>query len=195
VILIGPDHFRAGRGPVSLCGADWETPFGPLSADPAAATLVSSGLALRQDGIFPGEHGMTVHLPLIRRFFPGASVLPLILRGNVSDLQLLALRKFLLPLAREGGLVLLSMDLSHRKLPPEAAREDDRTLPVLLGLRPRSLTGLDLDCPRGAALFLSLMKELGADDPTLLERSDSGTLSGRLGEPCTSYATILYRFR
>jgi 5-methylthioribose kinase len=145
--------------------------------------------------MFPREHGITIHLPLIRRFFPGAPALLLTVRNNASDLQLLALRAHLLPLLREGGLLLLSMDLSHHRTPSEALREDARTLAALRDLRTRDLRELDLDCPRGAALFLSLMRELGADAPVLLERGDSGTPSGGRAESCTSFAAILYRRR
>ena len=67
VVLIAPDHYRAGRGSVTVCGADWETSSGTLRADAAAVdAIVRSGAASRDDRIFGREHGVSTHLPLIR---------------------------------------------------------------------------------------------------------------------------------
>lgn len=193
IILIAPDHYRAGRSPVSTCGADWLTEFGLLSADrEGVAALTGAGLAERQDRLFRSEHGITNHLPLLRRTFPGATVLPLVVRKGLSDLHLLALRKALLPLVERGGLILLSMDLSHGKTPAGAAAEDARTLPVLRELRTPALRGLDLDCPRGAALLFALLRDLGATQAHLLDHTDSCLLLNDSRSPCTSYATLLY---
>jgi AmmeMemoRadiSam system protein B len=193
IILIAPDHYRAGRSPVSTCGADWLTEFGLLSADrEGIAALTGAGLAERQDRLFRSEHGITNHLPLLRRTFPGATVLPLVVRKGLSDLHLLALRKALLPLVERGGLILLSMDLSHGKTPAGAAAEDARTLPVLRELRTPALRGLDLDCPRGAALLFALLRDLGATQARLLDHTDSCLLLNDGRSPCTSYATLLY---
>ena len=189
VVLIAPDHSRAGRGSVTVCGADWETSSGTLPADAAAVgAIVRSGAASRDDR----EHGVTTHLPLIREAFPGATVIPVALRTSASDIQLLVLRKILLPFLRDGGLVILSMDLSHHKLPAGAAREDARTLPVLAGMDIKSLRGLDIDTPRGAALFLALVCDLGGERGVVFDHTNSGVIRGRPEEPCTSYATMLF---
>ena len=191
--LIAPDHYRAGRGSVTVCGADWETSSGTLPADAAAVgAIVRSDAASRDDRIFVREHGVTTHLPLIREAFPGATVIPVALRTSASDIQLLVLRKILLPFLRDGGLVILSMDLSHHKLPAGAAREDARTLPVLAGMDIKSLRGLDIDTPRGAALFLALVRDLGGERGVVFDHTNSGVIRGRPEEPCTSYATMLF---
>ena len=202
VALIAPDHYRAGRRAVTVCGADWETASGTLRADAAAVgAIVRSGAATRDDRIFAREHGVTTHLPLIRETFPDATVIPLAIRTSASDMQLLVLRKLLLPFLRDGGLVILSMDLSHRKSPADAAREDARTLPALAGMDIQSLRGLDIDSPRGAALFLALVRDLGDSLRSLRERNErgvvlehtnSGVIRDRPKEPCTSYATMLF---
>ena len=202
VVLIAPDHYRAGRSAVTVCGADWETRAGKLPADEGmVGAVVRSGAATRDDRIFVREHGVTTHLPLIRATFPETVVIPLAIRSSASDLQLLALRKVLLPFLRDGGLVILSMDLSHGKTPERAALEDERTLPTLLRGDVSSLKGLDVDSPRGAALFLALVRELGdqlrplrspSAASVVLDHTDSGAILNRLDEPCTSYATMLF---
>ena len=202
VVLIAPDHYRAGRSAVTVCGADWETASGTLRADAAAVgAIVRSGAATRDDRIFAREHGVTTHLPLIRQTFPDATVVPIVVRTSASDMQLLVLRKILLPFLRDGGLVLLSMDLSHGKPPRRAATEDERTLPTLLRGDGSALKGCDIDSPRGAALFLALVRDLGDSLRSLRERNErgvvlehtnSGVIRDRPKEPCTSYATMLF---
>ena len=193
VVLIAPDHYRAGRGAVTICGADWETSSGTLPADEAAVGAIArSGAAMRDDRIFVREHGVTTHLPLIRETFPGASIIPIVVRTSASDMQLLVLRKTLAPFLRDGGLVILSMDLSHCKTPANAAHDDAWTLPVLARMDATSLHGLDIDTPRGAALFLALVRDLGSLRGVVLDHSDSGVIRNRPDEPCTSYATMLF---
>ncbi len=193
VVLIAPDHYRAGRSAVTVCGADWETASGKLPADEGmVGAVVRSGAATRDDRIFVREHGVTTHLPLLREAFPDATVLPVVVRTSASDMQLLVLRKLLAPFLRDCGLVILSMDLSHYKSPADAARDDARTLPVLARMDATSLRGLDIDTPRGAALFLALVRDLGSLRGVVLDHSDSGAILNRPDEPCTSYATMLF---
>ncbi len=193
VVLIAPDHYRAGRSAVTVCGADWETWAGKLPADEGmVGAVVRSGAATRDDRIFVREHGVTTHLPLLREAFPDATVLPVVVRTSASDMQLLVLRKLLAPFLRDCGLVILSMDLSHYKSPADAARDDARTLPVLARMDATSLRGLDIDTPRGAALFLALVRDLGSLRGVVLDHSDSGAILNRPDEPCTSYATMLF---
>jgi AmmeMemoRadiSam system protein B len=193
VVLIAPDHYRAGRSAVTVCGADWETRAGKLPADEGmVGAVVRSGAATRDDRIFVREHGVTTHLPLLREAFPDATVLPVVVRTSASDMQLLVLRKLLAPFLRDCGLVILSMDLSHYKSPADAARDDARTLPVLARMDATSLRGLDIDTPRGAALFLALVRDLGSLRGVVLDHSDSGAIRGLPDAPCTSYATMLF---
>lgn len=193
VVLIAPDHYRAGRSAVTVCGADWEIASGTLRADAdAVGAVVRSGAATRDDRIFVREHGVTTHLPLLQGAFPDATVLPVVVRTSASDMQLLVLRKTLTPFLRDGGLVILSMDLSHYKSPADAARDDARTLPVLARMDATSLHGLDIDTPRGAALFLAIVRDLGSPRGVVLDHSDSGLIRSRPDEPCTSYATMLF---
>ena len=192
ILLIAPDHHRAGRGAVTFCGAPWETDRGRVPADEeGVAMLEKHGVARRDDALFPREHGITVHLPLLATFFPGVPVLPLVVRSSVSDLELLALRKVLSPLM-DSGLVILSMDLSHGKSSAQALEEDRRTLSVLSELRWKELRGLDLDCPRGGALFLALLEELGARRGVVRDHATAASFGEPPEAPGTSYATVIF---
>lgn len=192
VILLGPDHFNAGKTPVTLSGADWETPSGTLSADvELMRSLLNAQTAARQDELFAREHSITTHIPLIRKYLKNSTILPLMIQLRVTDIHLLALRKQLLEFLQTGGLLILSMDFSHYKTPEEADVEDAKSLASIKNFTVKR--GLDIDCPRGAALFLGIMRELGSTNLSVLRHENSGRLLGNADAPSTSYFTLIFR--
>lgn len=196
VFLLAPDHFRQVRRWAAVCPADW-IPFGDtahtLSADAEAiAALGGTGIVEVRSEIFEKEHGITLHIPFIARFFPDATVVPILLRPEIPDIALLSLRKRLAATMRAGDIVILSMDLSHYKSPEALQAEDDRTITALTEMRHAATPGLDVDAPRAAKLALLLFRDGGAAKGTLLERADTSAILGEPVESGTGYATILY---
>ena len=191
VILIGPDHFMRARQNIVFSAADWRTPSGLLRADAEGASSLK-GAALRQDGVTRRDHGITEHIPRVRKFFGDVPVLPLVVKSCATDLQVLRVRRALEALLRErGGVVILSMDLSHYKPRAESDAEDERTLAALCAFRLDELNGLDVDCSRGARLLLTLLQGLGAVRSELLERSNSADFLPNASRT-TGHATVLF---
>jgi AmmeMemoRadiSam system protein B len=204
VWLLAPDHFRRVRKPVALCGENWtlveRTPVERtlservLEADgEVCEVLRAMGIVEERPEIFVGEHGITLHIPLIARYFPDAKVVPMLLNPKIPDMGLIILRNKLRELFREGDIVFLSLDLSHYKTPEAMAVEDERTLEVLKSLRFGATGGLDMDARRAAALALMLFKDMGAKKGKVLEHTDSSAILGYRVESGTSYATVMYR--
>ena len=191
VILIGPDHFMRARQNIVFSAADWRTPWGLLRADAEGASSLGRA-ALRQDDVPRRDHGITEHIPRIRKFFGDVPVLPLVVKSRATDLQVLRVRKVLEGLLRDrGGVVILSMDLSHYKPRAESDAEDERTLAAIRAFRLHELNGLDVDCPRGARLLLTLLQGLGAVRSELLERSNSADFLP-IASRTTGHATVLF---
>jgi AmmeMemoRadiSam system protein B len=194
VFLFAPDHFRRARRWVAVCPADWRLSVGVASVDRTALEfLTRSKIVEATPELFVMEHGITLHIPLIARFFPGASVVPIVLRPDIPDMALLMLRNRLKRLTGEGDIIILSMDLSHYKPPEAMAREDKRTLGALTALKAFATSNLDVDARRAAALVLALFRDMGATKGEILEYTDSSALLGKRIESGTSYATIIYR--
>jgi AmmeMemoRadiSam system protein B len=200
VWLFAPDHFKQARRSAAVCDADWRFagknyPKG-ISADKTAVeTLGRSKIVELSPKLFAREHGITLHIPLIARFFPGASVVPIVLRPDIPDRALLMLRNRIGGILGEGDVIILSMDLSHYKPPEAMAIEDNRTLGVLTNLKYSATAGIDADARRAAALVLALFRDMGAERGELLEHADSSALLGERTESGTSYATLVYRAR
>ena len=193
VVIIGPDHFGRAKRNVVVCAHDWTTPSGVLRGDSLGAERVAgAGGALRQDAIFPLDHAVTEHIPRVRRFFGDVPVLPLLIRPPATDLQILRVRRVLETLLRDGGIVILSMDLSHYKPRAESDAEDDQSLAAIQRFELHRLNSLDVDTPRGARLFLSLMKALGATESRVLGRSNSADWLSNATRT-TGHATVVFQ--
>ncbi|MDR1621050.1 MAG: AmmeMemoRadiSam system protein B [Synergistaceae bacterium] len=193
VWLFSPDHFRRARKLAAVCDADWKLDTGTLASDKdACAALDSLAFAESDAPMFRGEHGITIHIPLIARYFPNACVVPIVLDRNIPDMGLIILRKKILELAGPDDVILLSMDLSHYKTPEAMALEDRRTLKVLREMKPLETPTLDVDARRAAALVLYFFRDMGAKEGKVLERWDSSAVLGHRVESGTSYATVTY---
>lgn len=196
IFLLSPDHFRRVQSWIAVCHFDWELSSGVLRADKDAVSALQAARVAkpREDlaNIFANEHGITLHIPLIARFFPDAAVVPIIVRPDIPDIALLSFRRRLLDMMRDGDIVILSMDMSHYKPPEGLLSEDLKTIPLLTDMRTGGIGAADVDARRAASLFLSLAKGRGSKRGILLERTDSSSILGSRIESGTSYATLVY---
>jgi AmmeMemoRadiSam system protein B len=193
VWLFAPDHFRRARRAVAVCPSDWTLSAGTLRADGVGVeSILKMRMVEARPDLFAAEHGVTIHIPLIRRFLPDATVVPIVLRPDMPDMALLRLRNGLKHLIRDGDLIILSMDLSHYRTPEGLASEDIRTLRVLSEMSPLKTARIDADASRAAALVLLLLKDMGASRGEVMEHADSSSILGRRVESGTSYATLIY---
>ena len=196
VWLFSPDHFRRARAYAPFCPDDWKAPSRILKADGEAFRILENLSVSGPDrALFGKEHGITIHIPYVAKHFPKATVVPMVVGYSTPDLALLELKKAIMKIAGEDDVFILSMDLSHYKTPEGMVREDEKTLPVLAGLNHGQTKEIDVDARRAAALLLLLMKELGAEEGTVIHRSDTSEILGRRVESGTSYATIIYHLR
>ncbi|MCL1941414.1 MAG: AmmeMemoRadiSam system protein B [Synergistaceae bacterium] len=195
VILIGPDHFKAGRRPVTLCPIPWRAGNTILETDAGAIeALAREGGAAAEILPFRLEHSIGLHIVFIGRYFPNAKVAALMVKNNATTGELSKLVPALSGLlAEKGTILILSMDLSHEKLPAEAEREDDKSLERILSFSTENLRDLDIDARAATWLFLEALKHRGIKDGLILERTNSGEIISRPDLPCTSYATALFR--
>ncbi|GHV50069.1 hypothetical protein FACS1894216_01590 [Synergistales bacterium] len=195
IYLLAPDHFRRARNWAAVCDTDWQVAgSGTPKADAGAVNrLKSLNIVEARSDMFACEHGITVHIPFIARYFKDAAVVPIVLRPDIPDIALLSIRNAIREMAGEDELIILSMDFSHYKTPEEMAEEDKRSLCALTNMNIMKLSRVDVDARRAAALVTLLFRDRGAVRGEVLERSDSSEVLGRRVESGTSYATVIYR--
>jgi AmmeMemoRadiSam system protein B len=198
VILVGPDHYKRLAGQEDLAAASllpWKTPYGLLHPDGSCiqGLLPWAGAALN-DGVFRREHSVYVLVPFIKKTFPQARFVPLILRSNPDYGRFLELGE---KLRRTGGgdtILLVSSDFAHGVNATEARRLDRESLARLNRLDPADLGKIHADC---RPCLAALAGFLGGDpgDFVLVSHKTAADFGSRDPDHLTSYITAYYKRR
>ena len=196
VVLISPNHFDAGTGAVITSQYQWQTPYGILPGDcTAVADLARAGVVSVEEDPFVKEHGITGIVPFIKKSFPNARVVPLIVRSGMSDADQQKLVDALYQEFGDRALVINSVDFSHY-LPDTAAQFHDRTALSVLragGSDLATVSHIESNSDTGTAIFLRYMHKLGAGRFTLVGHSNSAELTDSPTlEETTSYLDGVY---
>ncbi len=113
-IIIGPDHIDAGRGDASVSKAAFVTPFGTIEPDlPLIEALERSGIAVQDETPFPREHSIDAQTIFIAKFFPGARIVPVVIRSSMTVAAAEAFGRSLAAAAGDSVFVVASVDFSH----------------------------------------------------------------------------------
>lgn len=183
VVIIGPDHLNRASAPAVVSRAAWKTPYGMVAPDPAAATLPES-VARNDEAPFAVEHSVSTLVPFIKKSFPDATVLPVLVNGRLSAAQEAALADAV-PVD-DRTLVIASVDFSHYQ-PDRVARFHDRTSIAALSHADPALVGdLEIDSPEALRVFLRIMQRRGALGVTVLANKNSAQLAAQPDLPETT---------
>jgi len=109
--VIGPDHFERGKAVVSTANLPFLTPFGKLDIDEAVIKdLLKTGVAIDNEAI--QDHSIGVQAIFIKKFFPKARIVPLILKANTND-EIIKKIAEVIARYRDRATVVISVDFSH----------------------------------------------------------------------------------
>jgi poly-gamma-glutamate synthesis protein (capsule biosynthesis protein) len=194
IIFLGPNHRGRGTIPIAATLLPWKTPFGTLRPYRATiAQMVSAEVVAINDDAFFMEHSIGALLPFIKRIFPSASVIPLVLLANAPPEACDRLSDWLAQHLDNETLLLASLDFSHYQTAAIAAREDSVTLPILRALAFEQARSAYVDSRATLRVLLRTLKLIGADEGEIAHHTNSGLVSGQLLEPCTSYINMIWR--
>jgi AmmeMemoRadiSam system protein B len=179
VVIIGPNHFEAGRADIQTTALPYETPYGTLPADARLVQrLTSRGLAFVEDASFIREHSISAEVAFVRKAFPDTKLVPLILRVRLSRQRAEQLGKALAEMLPPDALVLASVDFSHY-LPELAADFHDQTSrAALLNGDLDALQTLEVDSPPSLTAFTAYLRARGALKPLLEKHTNSASYGG-----------------
>jgi len=193
IFLVGPNHDAAGA-PVITGRRAWQTSFGQVEADlEAVDALVDAGLAAVDESVLEREHSMGTLMPYIKYHAPGARVVPLVLRRNLTLPELQRLADGLAVYLGPGRILVASVDFSHYLTRAEAEVRDEETLAAIMAGDLDRLLRMDndhLDSPGAVAVLLMSMEAVGADGPTVLGHTNSGLILRDDLIETTSYFTF-----
>jgi len=196
VVLLGPDHPRAGPRVAYTASADWATPYGRVAADrQAVAALRATGLLVDAPRLMALEHGVAGLLPALARLLPGAAVVPLAVRSDARQTEVARLAAAVGALLEPTTVVVVSADFAHDVTPRQARINDARSLRALRSLDTGTVLGFGdahVDAPAALAVGMTVARGSGATRFVLLERGDGSHLPGYSGGPVTSTISGYY---
>lgn len=196
IILISPDHFD-NITDNSLLGvttnAKWATPYGEMTVNIAQqeALLASNPLRL-QDRSFLNEHGIYTIVPFLKKQFPDASLIPIVLRQSDQYQQYESLGKALHTVFDPTEtLVVISSDFSHNKPSDQAVKDDQQSILTLAKQDLQTINQIDSDCKVCMATLFGYLQTL-PHTFQLVENTDSFKISGQDEHTVTSYVSARF---
>lgn len=158
VVIIGPNHFSQGRSAIQTTDHGYETPYGTVDiAMDVVRDLEKSGIAQIEPTTFDTEHSISTHVVFIKRTFPQARVVPIVMSAGASGLQTTALAAALDKYLPKDALVLASVDFSHYLPPDVAAFHDDYAEAVMEQFAFEHVRNLEIDSAPSIETFLSYL--------------------------------------
>ena len=192
IILLSPNHYQAGRADIISSQYNWQTPFGVLAADKKLLSqLIKNNKKIAiEENIFKQEHGISAHVAFIKKTFPQAAFLPLVLSPRISQTEAELLARLIYKLSQNKNILLLaSVDFSHYKDSQTAQKNDQVSIEALNNFNLNAVYSLDLDSPAAIYIVMEYSK-LKNGEFYLLNNSNSAILSGRPEiKNTTSYVT------
>ncbi len=210
VVILSPNHFGYGFNYVQTT----DQVEGVKGAEGVALDrqsiklLDESDLAAIEPKDFGQEHGIYVHYPFVKKYFPEAKIVPITVKNNTSCIKLDELAAKLEELDQLSGgktLFLASLDFTHYSAESLAAQNDWRTIkwletpPASADLCESSKmvsASLDTETPDAVAidsapviyLMTKLMKDSGSGNFQLWARTSSCSMIKSLpGKDNTSH--------
>jgi len=194
IILVSPNHFNLGTGWAISSDADWNLEAGVVVSDKRfVSELGRSGLVHVENDAFQKEHGIENLLPYVKKYFPKAKIMPLMMRDGFPVEKVDELAKLLANNSDGKTLFILSADFSHYLEQNISHLHDEQTIDVLSSLDSERASNVDIDCVPGLQLLMKFSALKGFEKFTLEKNSNSSEVLGKnfLGEN-TSYVTGYY---
>ena len=186
IIVLGPDHFNTAKHPIVTSLESFPTLFGIINPENNLITsLLKYGGVFVEELPFETEHSIYSQLPFIKKTFPNAKIVPLIINISATkeDADKLSdsIAKYLKENSIKNILVLASVDFVHYLDSVEADRLDKESILAFATLKPEKVLGLtdqlNLDSKISVYTLFKTMEALGVNKTQLVVETNSGNLS------------------
>lgn len=195
IILIGPNHFLAGEAKIISSAFNWETPYGILECDTDLLKKfkkTENNLAI-EEKIFNNEHAINSQVAFIKKTFPDAKFIPLVIHPSINSEEATNLAQKIYKATPEKKVLLIaSLDFAHYMDSASAIKHDQNSIKAITEQTWDQIYKLEVDSP--ASLFTTMKyAELKNSNFQLLDNSNSAILSNKNNiTEVTSYITAYF---
>ncbi len=183
-VIIGPDHRDLGSGDASVSRASFWTPFGRLLLNMQLIDdLIASQLVVNDEKPFD-DHAIHSQTMLIRRIFPNAQIVPILMRSSGTNEFAEELGKRIGALANPNTFIVASVDFSHYLNHEQAAPLDEISAHLLTSMDPKKAGLAEADSPQSLVALMSAVRAMGAEKSEII-----GTYNSSLYSTIDDYTT------
>lgn len=190
IFLVSPDHFNNYFSSKTLAYtsfSNWSSPFGALEVDSDLIKRVTKDQNIQTKDYALGlDHGIYVEIPFIKKFFPNAKIVPLLLKNSRSyeDFYLLGsnMRKF----SNENSIILVSSDFSHNSTIAQSELNDSKSIEALKNINLSNINEITNDCSQCMAVLSGFLNSK-LSNFILLNNKNSFDISEQDKDSVTSY--------
>jgi len=167
VYVIGPNHYESGTANIQTClSCLYKTTLAGLPDDLTVNTEMVSKLAQAEiatiaNQSFEIEHAMFAHAPYIKRNFPNAQIVPIILQWATSVEEISKLSDWLSDNVSNDDLVIASVDFSHYISREAADFHDLSSFATIINFDFANIFDLEIDSRASIYTLLAFLKQRG----------------------------------
>lgn len=194
VVVIGPNHFNNGHGPIISSLGEWSTPYGTLWPATDLINVLADAESVKIDErVFEREHSISGEVSFIQKTFPETKIIPIVLKSTVTDADSKKLAAKLDKILPADALIIASVDFSH-EVTAEVADEQAETNISVLRERDSTRVGeMYVDSQPTIIALLEYVNLRGAENTILLENSNAAKVAGDPSlKEVTSYLTMYF---
>lgn len=191
IIVVGPDHFGSlsdNSTYAVLAEVFWDTPFGEIESNKEIIQEIlesNDGIKINND-IFKIEHSIYTEVPFIKKVFPKARVIPVIVKNTYGNYEkFVKIGEKLRKISGQDTVMIVSSDFSHEVTVEEAKTQDDLSIINLQDFLFDNLDNISCDCRACMAVLMGFLGP-NANNFYLVENKNSSNF-GSPDEKVTSY--------
>jgi len=198
IVILSPDHFKSGilmesNSFITITVDSNNKEFNHLKIDTLLwGKLLKENKMILNNSAVIAEHGVTVLLPYIKKYFPETNILPILIPADITKEQIEQLVKTIDENSLLDTIVVASIDFSHY-LPPQAADfHDTKSIRVLLNFEIENFKNIEADCWQAlyaARLFAKLRQK---EVPRIIAHKKSADFLNLELEETTSYFSVIF---
>ena len=194
--ILSPSHFGISTEPYSLTDGSWQSGFGLVESDTKKVQEMAEALEVKLDPeVFRVEHGVSVIMPYIKKYFREATVVAIAYEGeppvNISAHSRLAsiLEKEFDEVGKKENFLLISADFSHHGNLSETTRRDDYSERYF---KRADISWNMVGCDNRPGIFV--LHHIGKEslNSCILYRTNSFEISAQWEDTITSYFFIYF---
>ncbi len=193
IILVSPNHYESGKALIQTSDQTWQLTDGVITSNQLVIKeLVAEGVG-NEPTSFINEHGIKSILADIRRTFPKAQLVPIILKSDTTSEQVNQLHKTL-DTSCNDCLMITSVDFSHYQPALLANLHDGLSKRLLENLDQAGLMSrAEVDSPAALALLVEWAKSHDTKQLVIKNQTNSGTLTGDIDGETTTHLFAWYQ--